>query len=256
MALAESSRCFFFVDVQNLDNVEGLALDGPHVHQAPKRGAIRTHVALFQLETLHLLGVEQVDLLPRNLLEIGVGDVLEIELFEFFLGVFEHLAHRRVDLRELARKINGGHADGSVFHHRLNPLHTGLEFLVGLLFRCFHGQHFFRRRDFQRKWHEVAKYPHGADGNDGRDDFHQPFQTVHGMPDGNDGNDVRGAAGQDENGKSGKHWPELHIRALAQKINQQERDDVVGQCREGIAEQIGPEHFWFPKITMAVRHEV
>ena len=63
------------------------------------------------------------------------------------------------------------------------------------------------------------------------------------------------ATSDDENCKTKEHPVERQVFALADEINERERNRKVSEGDQSIRENVEPEYAWVPEVTMPVRHE-
>jgi hypothetical protein len=66
---------------------------------------------------------------------------------------------------------------------------------------------------------------------------------------------MRGAAGNDKRSEHEEHPMEGQILPFAHKIDQDDRQDIVGQGDQRIRHAMQPDQLWHPEIAMPVRHE-
>src|SRR6266542_5395301 len=67
---------------------------------------------------------------------------------------------------------------------------------------------------------------------------------------------MRSAAGQNKYSESDEDRIELDVPPLADKIEEQKGDRVVGRGDQNVGDSIEPEHRRVPEITHPVRHEL
>src|ERR1043165_143575 len=110
-------------------------------------------------------------------------------------------------------------------------------------------------RQCQCLWHQFNQQNCSWDRRERSNRLHACREPIICMPDIPNLQEVGGAAGEDKHGKTDEHPVELEIFSLANKIDQRDRNRIIGQNYQRVRNGMEANQTLGPKVTMAVRHE-